>query len=274
MTRLLRHLLGQMEKTLNFAGLIVSSVVFVVLQPNLAGAESALKAGSFDIFPFSYVEDGVRKGVLPDFYRALERSSGLRLIRQDSSVARLFRDVEIGNLDFVFAYKLPEMVSGVDFIADVGCISVVLVTQKGSGIKSLSDVRGKRLGFLRGGFTFASYGDSLGSENIQVSTNLALYRMLARGNRIDAFVSNAMMVDSWIYGPSPHNIKLPAGWRDNIGSIIPLADVPVAIGMSKKSKHRDKIDAIQKGVSQLISSGQTVSIPAKYGSRFGWTCHK
>lgn len=228
--------------------------------------------GVFDFFPWALPDQqGNLEGMSVDLVAKLSEISGIEITPRFQPVARVFRDAELGLNDLVLAYKLPSMVPGVEFIADLGCLTASVVMNKNVPVSGIEDLHDKRIAYLPGGYFWDKLRSQIGVKEYQVDTNREMIALLALG-RVDGFVTNNFMLGALIRKGPPYENFLPINWRNEIGQEVPFEKVPVAIGMSINSKNWHLRNRLREAITHGVEEGAFDAIYRKWGSLDGWSC--
>lgn len=241
--------------------------------PVRAEEAPVLRIGVFEFYPWAVERDGVfDSGITVDIMKELARLSGRRIEPVFLPLARAFREVEEGRVDLILAYKLDSMVPGVTFLTPIlGCATANIVTHQDAGIHELGDLPGKRVGFVNGGFFHDRYGGQLGVDELALSDNRQMMLMLLR-RRIDGFVVNNVIFDAFMKIGAPFESDLPTDWRSQIGSVLEMGTLPIAIGVSNRSRDATAATAIEQALRAGQEDGSFDRVFRKWGSKSGWAC--
>ena len=217
-----------------------------------------------DFYPFGYLDhQGRPKGMFFDFARAITAESGIEIDARLMPVPRALRDASNGQVDLLISYKDPVMVPNVKFIGNVGCLTANVIPAKASGIQSLDDLTGRRIGTISGGYFQKRFRDRIRYDEVSVPSNQAMLKMLVRG-RLDGFVINSAVYDAFSHLDSP--IALPADWRSHVGNPIRIEILETHLSVAQSSPVRDRAAGFTQAIDTLREKGRLAEIFARYGS--------
>ncbi len=110
-----------------------------------------IAASDFDARPMSFLSgDGHRTGYEPELARAVCKSLGLTPVWHNLPMAEFYSCLATGKYDAVWFNQAitPERLQVVDFTQPYGLFDEAVLVKKGSGITSVDDLAGKRVGGL------------------------------------------------------------------------------------------------------------------------------
>jgi len=185
-------------------------------------------------------------------------------------LGRLIRQSVAGIQDVTILYRLPEVFPGLEFFASVGCLEILLVPLKKSGIKAFDDITGKRIAYMQGGRfdkVFVSKVDIIGMPIANVRNIFAM----AVISQVDAVVFNNMAFESSkIFTPRASGIYGDI-WGE-FGAPIALLEVELSFAISRKSAFRLKVPEIEKFVRSSEGERKIRTLFRKYGVESGGKC--
>lgn len=165
-----------------------------------AGAEPGdtfeLQIGTLELPPFGWVDpERGSRGITYDLNQEIGRRSGLPYRNQVAPAARLLESMVHGRTHFVLALENAGKMAGAEKLALAYQINFIVVTKRGSGIKTLEQLNGRRVIFPRmirgvqGGMqTYLPELAGLQIKPVDVNQYEQTLRMLQRRKSIHAAV--------------------------------------------------------------------------------------
>ena len=159
----------------------------VVVQGHAAAV--SLKALVFDVRPYGFVDSsGALGGILVDWFRELAREASVDIRVELAPLARVVRDFDQHQGDLTVLIPSPIFVpTTVARTVDIGSISLGVWTPKGSTVKGVSHLAGKKVVVLRGGSAEYLARGWPGVDVVPVSSVGSMVTMLRIG-RVDALL--------------------------------------------------------------------------------------
>jgi len=224
-----------------------------------------------DFFPFGYaLDDNISRGMVFDIEQVLEDVSSLKIDARLMSVARALRSASIGQNDLLFSYKDAQMVPNVTWLGNVGCLTPLVVPHKNSGIKTLDDLAGKRVGFVSLGYFDVKEKSRWPIKPVLLNDNFIMLKMLLRG-RLDAIVINDGVLNAYLANQTILD-ELPQLWPKQLAQPLALATYETHLSMSKDSKFQALIPQFKQAIIAARQQGRFKTIFQKYGSKLGGYC--
>jgi len=224
-----------------------------------------------DFFPFGYALDDKRpRGMGFDIEQALEEVAPIKIDARLMSVARALRSASIGQNDLLFSYKDEQMVPNVTWLGNVGCLVPLIVPHKDSGIESVEDLAGKRVGFVSLGYFDVRMKSRWPIKPVLLNDNFIMLKMLLRG-RLDAIVINNGVLNAYLANQDILD-ELPISWPKQLAQPLALATYETHLSMSKDSKFQALIPQFKLAIKNARQQGRFSTIFQKYGSKLGGHC--
>jgi len=224
-----------------------------------------------DFFPFGYsLDDSIPRGMVFDIEKALEKVSPLKIDARLMSVARALRSASIGQNDLLFSYKDDQMVPNVTWLGNVGCLTPLVVPHKDSGIETLDDLAGKRVGFVSLGYFDVKMKFRWPIEPVFLNDNFIMLKMLLRG-RLDAIIVNDGVLNAYLANQAILD-ELPPAWPKQLAQPLALTTYETHLSMSKDSKFQALIPQFKQAIIEARQQGRFKTIFQKYGSKLGGHC--
>ena len=195
-----------------------------------------------DWFPFGWTENGVQKGILIEMVQALQSELSLEANVVLAPVPRVLRGIDVGEYDFTFTYRDPKMMSGVTYLADMGCLRSAVVSLKSKPVRAFQDMNGMRLAYPGGGYFAIRFASLFEHKRVEVAQTYIMFRMALR-NRLDAFIINDAVWQGYRHDLYP-GFKVPAKRWDEFAPPFYMEELPLAVSISLKSKHHSLANRI------------------------------
>jgi polar amino acid transport system substrate-binding protein len=253
---------GILILALIFAGLFGASDARARQQPSYMG---------FEFYPFGYVEDEKRiAGLLVDIVREIGRRSGVEIELRIAPIPRALKEFTDGNVDLIITGSTRKPFASAQSLGIVGCHRTVVVPRSASNIKRIADLRGKSIGFARGGIHIRRFGKRFGIDAVPTNSSESMVSMLIRG-RIDGFIMSDIL-----YAPYINGDRLEANVKNElqeiVGDVIALEFFPNHLRVSKKSRLGKVAQALTKALDEARAAGSLEKIYRKYGVVTGGRC--
>jgi len=224
-----------------------------------------------DFYPFGYLlDDNIPRGMVFDIEAVLEEVSSLKIDAKLMSTPRALRSASNGQNDLLFSYKDDEMVPNVTWLGNVGCLTPLVVPHKDSGINKLSDLAGKRVGFVGLGYFDVKVKSRWPIKPVVLNNNFIMLKMLLRG-RLDAIIVNDGVLNAFLANQDILE-ELPTSWPLQLSQPLPLETYETHLSMSKDSKFRALIPQFKNAILNARQQGRFKTIFQKYGSKLGGHC--
>jgi ABC-type amino acid transport substrate-binding protein len=219
-----------------------------------------------DFYPFGYsLDDNIPRGMVFDIEAVLEEFSDINIDAKLMSVPRALRSASNGQNDLLFSYKDNEMVPNVTWLGNVGCLTPLVVPHKNSGINELTDLAGKRVGFVGLGYFDIKMKSRWPIKPVVLNNNFIMLKMLLRG-RLDAIIVNNGVLNAFLSNQAILE-ELPASWPQQLSQPLPLDTYETHLSMSKDSKFQVLIPQLKSAIVNASKQGRFKEIFQKYGSK-------
>lgn len=222
--------------------LFLGAMLFVAY-PLQADHSAKPKFALIDWFPFGWHENGEQKGMFVDITNAIVDELNLEADVILAPVPRVLRGMEVSEYDFTLTYRDPEMMGGVEYLVDVGCLNSAIVSLKRSPVQKFEDMNGMRLAYPGGGYFAVRYAPLLQHDRVEVAQTYIMFRMALR-NRLDAFVINDAVWQAYRHDLYP-GFKVPAERWEEFSEPLYMEELPLAVSISLKSKHTDVAERLR-----------------------------
>lgn len=250
----------------------ITVVFFLVFSVQLFASEKqSPMLAVIDFYPFGYMlDDNIPRGMVFDIETVLEEVSSLTIDAKLMSTPRALRSTSNGQNDLLFSYKDDKMVPNVTWLGNIGCLTPLVVPHKDSEIKTLSDLAGKRIGFVGLGYFDIKMKSRWPIKPVLLNNNFIMLKMLLRG-RLDAIVVNNGVLNAFLANQSILE-ELPPSWPLQLSQPLPLDTYETHLSMSKDSKFQALIPQFKRAIITARQQGHFKKIFQKYGSKLGGHC--
>ena len=228
-------------------------------------------AAVLDFFPFGYRDaGGAVVGLSVDLFRSIAEEAGLELDAHLLPVPRALAATTLGEVDILYSYRDSEMIKGVEFLGNVGCLTSLVVPRAGFDIRTLYDLSSMRIGYINAGYFAIRYVPNYKMVPFPLPSNETMFRMLIR-DRLDGIVLNDAVL--FAYKHRQHSeAKLPAGWVKSIGRPFILETLETHVSISLKSKLLNKKRRIMEAIEVVRRKGLVAKAYKQYGLPHGGSC--
>lgn len=206
------------------------------------------------VAPYGIENNLTRSGIYYDLANLLIKDSELNSHHRIYPYARIISELKTGKTDLTIMFKYKELKDYVVYIAPLPALANVVIGLKGNRFKSISDLEGKTLGYLRG----AKFSDEI-DTNIKIKkyrTNdfSQGIKMLARG-RIDAIIGPMEPIISAAYSIGMVNI---------FDEPLYVSERTPWLQISRKSKLQMSVNQIRAAFNNILTRGELKKLQHKY----------
>ncbi|MBF0620505.1 MAG: transporter substrate-binding domain-containing protein [Magnetococcales bacterium] len=238
--------------------------VFLLLPGGFVTAENRPTLALLDFFPFGRAGDsGKPIGLMVDMIREIEKASGIPIDIKLMPIPRALRSVTLGEADLMISYKDDQMLPGVTFLGNMGCLQALLIPHGNSHISSLDDLTDKRIGFISKGYFHIKFAHQFGLIPVEVPSNESMLHMTLR-HWLDGFVINSIVLGAYKKGLAEH-AHLPGDWQTKLGTPIILETMETHLSISRRSKLQHLIPVLSKAVETVKKQGLFQQLYDRYG---------
>src|SRR5450830_50992 len=239
----------------NMRFLRYSSVVFASLL-TCPCMSQALRIETIEGPPWGFVgNDGKVTGMMYEIGNLVARKTGLSFKNTLAPYARTAVDIENGNVDIVLRFGNEHMARVAQPVAIIVSMPVILVGPSGTHYTSLSELRGKVVGFVRTSKYVEQFDSNTEIHKYAVNNYEQMARMLA-SRRLDAGIASNVGL---YYGALMAGVK-PA----QLGEPLVLGANDFVLFFSKKTAKPETVNAVSEAVTKLKLNGEIQKIIDKY----------
>lgn len=258
-------------RVLSVSVLVAMNLVLTPLSLAESPAELKIDASVLDFFPFGYRDKAGRvAGLSVDLFNAIGKTGGFVVKSHLLPVPRALSATTFGEVDILYSYRDEEMIKGVEFLGNVGCLTSLVVPRVGIAFNRLEDMNGRRIGFINAGYFAIRFAPEYDLVPFPLPSNETMLRMLVHG-RLDGVVVNDAVLFAYLQR-DPADARLPQNWQAAIGKPMILETLETHISISMKSPRFASRERIATAIEALRKSGEVAAAYRKYGLHHGGSC--
>lgn len=241
--------------------LIMGLVVVLVMAA--CGSKSDESKGAYKIGidttypPFEFEKGGQYEGIDVDLINAIAKDQDFKVKLEAMDFSGIIPAMQAGQLDVGMGGMsiTDERKKKVDFSDPYFDAGLTVVVKKDSSIKSIGDLKGKKLAVKNGttGAKFASdNADKYGYEVVQFNDSPSMFQEVSNGNA-DALIEDYPVIT---YAIAQQDLKLKT-----VGDRLNGDQYGISV---MKGKNQDLLKKINKGLENLKKNGEYDKIIDKY----------
>ena len=220
-----------------------------------ADSKKTITMGTNATFPpFESVDDsGNIVGLDADIAAAIAEKLNMKLVIKDMDFDSLIPAVQGGSIDFAMAGMTvtDERKESVNFTDTYAKGVQVVIVKEGSAIKTVDDLKGKKIGVQTGTTGDSKCTGDYGQENVKQFANGPLAVAALQNDQIDCVVIDQQPAKAYVASASGLKILETA-----------YADENYAIAVSKDNT--ELLNNMNKALSELKAAGKIDEIVGKY----------
>ncbi len=228
----------------------------------LARAEEIRVVSSETSATKCYSENGEPKGFMLETLIEGLKSAGYTPKVQTMPFKRALDEAKTGSAIIPCLFKTADREKDFFFSDEIGLEEAIVVTKKGKEfpVKSFSDLKGKKVGYLNGGSLGNDFEVAKAYLNLDVDNDAVLRLKKLEAGRVDAILINPGK-SALIY-----QVKKAGLVIDNFSIVATLTKEPNYAAISKKAPQAQKtIDRLNAELKKMRSNGAIEKINKKYG---------
>ena len=199
------------------------------------------------IKPWGMNIEGIAQGLLIDTQYALSLETGLPHVVHLQPYARVIHSVYSGTVDMAMLFDTHVDHRRVIRVAEITQTRVIVVGPASSpAIKSLDELKGKRVGHMRGSKYGQQFDSATHFTRVPINTMFQALAMLRRG-RIDA-MAGVDVTFFWAIQQSNFN-------AEDFSQLLVVSRPTVSLYLSKQSTRQDLIPTYRDAVARLNEKG-------------------
>ncbi|KEP26262.1 transporter substrate-binding domain-containing protein [Bacillus zhangzhouensis] len=207
--------------------------------------------------PFEFEKDGQYEGIDVDLINAIAKDQDFKVKLEAMDFSGIIPAMQAGQLDVGMGGMsiTDERKKKVDFSDPYFDAGLTVVVKKDSSIKSIDDLKGKKLAVKNGttGAKFASdNADKYGYEVVQFNDSPSMFQEVSNGNA-DALIEDYPVIT---YAIAQQDLKLKT-----VGDRLNGDQYGISV---MKGKNQDLLKKINKGLENLKKNGEYDKIIDKY----------
>ncbi|MEK4567535.1 transporter substrate-binding domain-containing protein [Bacillus sp. FSL K6-3458] len=207
--------------------------------------------------PFEFEKGGKTVGIDVDLINAIAKDQGFKVKLEAMDFSGIIPAMQAGQLDVGMGGMsiTDERKKKVDFSDPYFDAGLTVVVKKDSSIKSIDDLKGKKLAVKNGttGAKFATdNADKYGYEVVQFNDSPSMFQEVSNGNA-DALIEDYPVIT---YAIAQQDLKLKT-----VGDRLNGDQYGISV---MKGKNQDLLKKINKGLENLKKNGEYDKIIEKY----------
>jgi polar amino acid transport system substrate-binding protein len=237
-----------------------NSVIFLIILSALSlvvqGQESSkLNIRTIDVLPYGISGRESNRGMYHEIANAISQEAGYRVTNVISPYVRIIFELKSGAADLSILFKYKELESHVVYLAPLPSLKTVVIGLAGARIESISQLKNKRLGYLRGGRFSDAIDNDPDIKTFETAHFRQAVKMLING-RVDAII-----------GPMDpiYSAAIDLG-RDGslFGQPLVVAERTPWVQLSKKSADKFSVERLRSAFNRLNEAGEITKIRNRY----------
>ncbi|MGF1742515.1 transporter substrate-binding domain-containing protein [Vibrio profundum] len=214
----------------------------------------ALRIATIELAPAGYIENGKVTGIYYDIANEIAERANLDYVNALKPYVRTVHELKSGKTDVSIVLYNPVLLGKATPLAPVFKIETLAIGRKGVNIKSLNELKGKKVGVIRGS-NFVKPELMQGIEIFSVKDNQQAMRMLHAG-RLDAFIG----VNIGVY----YSMNKFGYARSEFGIPYVANSQSTFLYVSDKFTDKQSLKALKAAVEQMSQDGTIQKITEKY----------
>lgn len=238
------------------AGLAAALGLALAALPLRASRQRPLRAVALAIVPYGMVDaNGRKSGLFVEAFELISRVSGRHIDVAVAPYARAIAMLRSGEVDLMIATSNSNIAEAAEPMGMLWATEVVAVSRTGVKLEGLQDLRGRRVGVLRGSDYGAAFLDDAEYHRHEITDQVQGVRMLLEG-RLDATVGTRLGVF--------HAMRLLGAPRARLGPSLAVQEREVHLHLGRHSEDEALATELRHAVQELRSSGKAEALQAKY----------
>lgn len=242
--------------------IVMLSMAILLILPLHVLADSLVLGSLEDLPPYQYMENGEWKGFDIEIGNEVSKRLGKEIKISGLPWARIQKGLEKGEIDGVISmFCMDKYLNVVDFTEPTNVSKVSVFAKKGSNIKvsSIEDLKGKKVGIIRGYTYDPEFSAYQGFERVVCDDDEMLIKMLSK-DRFDVGVAEDK---PFLF------ISKKLGLSNNFEEVYTITENNLCMAFSKKALGEEQSKALADQVNQILkdlkSEGIIEQIMVKYG---------
>lgn len=241
-----------------FTKAFVSFLLFVFLvgcsNENAKEGKKLIVGTCADFPPYEYFEDGEIVGIDAEIAKAIGEKLGYEIEIQDMDFSNVLASLESGKIQLGMAGLTvsDERQKTVDFSESYAKSIQVVLVKKDSGIQTIDDLEGKKIGGQLG-TTGAIYAqDDFGEENVHLFNKYPEAVLALENEKIDAMILDKIPAEHFAKAAGKELILLDSSYTEE--------DFAIAIPKGKE----ELLKKVNQAIRELKEDGSLDKIVSKY----------
>lgn len=230
-----------------------------------------------DWAPFGWQERDGAYGLFVTIVQLIDRHRKIESDITITPMARLIRGMEEGVFDFTVTYRDPIILTNVEYLGDIGCLTNNILSMQSRPVSTLEQLEDIRVAYAAESpfvIKLVPLLQSLGIEvhGMLVFKSQVIFNMMQRG-RVQAIIVNDAVMEAHKSGLLTNNVDALNFWQNTAPPLM-IEELPIAVAASKaKGVHQDA-----KAIKHIIHSPrfqkELALIYKQYGIKPGISCAK
>lgn len=215
-----------------------------------------LKFITIDVVPWAWTDSGsgLQLGVFPDIIDEIERRSGHSIEMIFTPFARVDRELETGRQDCTILVRGEPRSQFVEEGEVASSLPIGVIARKGVKLASYADLKPLTISVLRGAAMPPKFENDQSLNKEVANDYLTGLRKIAH-KRLDA-IGGAV--------PTIRTLAAQNGFAEHLGDHIILADWPLVLQCSVRSKNLDVLPELNGIIQDMQEDGTLEKIKLKY----------
>ena len=238
---------------MTYLGVLISVLSAIHL---MADEINKLEIRTIGIPPYGIENNNQPSGVYYDAANLLIKRAGYQANNLIYPYARIINELKSGETDLTIMFKYEELTEHVIYITPLPTLRTVVIGRQGSIFKSIDDLKGKTIAYLRGA-RFSDLIDNQTTINKQVTDDFTQGAQMLMSGRVDGLI-----------GPLDPIIKAIESINSNarLGEPLIVDERTPWVQISKKSVDKVSAEKLNKIFLEIILGGELNTIKNQYGA--------
>lgn len=231
-------------------------LLLLVLVISLPAQARPLRIETIESLPFGYINDnGQPTGIMYEIGNRIAEEAGMPFVNIIVPYARMVYELEQGKCDIVLRYSNEKLDQVAIPVATIITLPTIVLSAAGNQFKSLTDLRGKSVGVVRGG----RFDDAFDADNAINKVETGNYEQIMRmvmAKRLDAGIGSnvGLYFNATRAGIRPEQLAPP----------LVLSERSFYLHFSRKTADEETVAAVKEAVKRLQARGEIRKIIQKY----------
>lgn len=228
-------------------------------ETNAPSKQHFLQIRTIDVAPYGFESTEGYQGIYYDLANSLAKQllshNHIKVNHQIYPYARIIHELKTGQTDLTIMFKYKESEPYVTYLTPLPSLDNVVIGLKGTYFKTLSDLEGKKIAYLRG----AKFSDSIDNNDKIIKITTHDFRQgidMLMAKRVDAIIGP---IDPILLA-----VKKLKSNKELLGAPLLISTRTPWLQISNLSKLRYSIDSIKNAFQDILKKGELNSLREKY----------